>query len=217
MSQPRFLSICFSALFTLSQVASAGVITLSMSPPSQSVEQGGSGYVLNFALTTAVPLDLAGFNITVTAPDSSGITFIGGDASVANYVFAADLSGLFLFGNPSVPNGHSGDISDVANSGNLVLAAGTYDLGRMFFNVASNAPLATVNIILDGSTSFTDGLTFDPIAYTPAGGSTIGAIEVMLGANPIPEPSTLVVVAVMSLAVGMFRNRRPAGHSDDIV
>ena len=209
MSQPRCLWICTALLlFNLSQAAMAGVITVSTSPITQAVEQGGSNYVLNFSITTTDILDLGAFNITVTAPDTSGITFTSGDASVASYVFSSDLSGLFLFGNPSIPNNNSGDISDIANSGNLSLGAGTYGLGRIFFSVAANAPLATVNINLDASTSFTNGLTFDPYVYTPVGGSPIATIEINPSTNPVPEPSMLVIMGIMSLAMLRQRPKR---------
>ena len=146
-----------------------------------------------FSMTTSSTIELGGFNISVTVPNTSGITFTGGDSSAANYIFEFNSLGL-LFGNPI--DSSSGDIGDLTMTFNQQLIPGTYDLGRMFFDVAPNAPLAIVNVTLDAATSFTSGLApFDPYDYTPTGGSTIGTITVNVGdATVVPEPSSLIIL-----------------------
>ncbi len=208
MFQPKFLSACLVLLvLSLSQAATAGVI-IAMSPASQNVQQGGSGYELNFSMTTSDPIDLGGFNVTVTVPITSGITFTVGDSSVANYVFAGNSAGLF-FNNPS--GSFTGDISDLPTLYQSLSPNTYYSLGRMFFSVASNAPLGNVNITLDGATSFTNGLTFDQYDYTtPSGGSTIGTINVGVSGNlnAVPEPSTLVIIMLAAGCALLSQQRR---------
>ena len=208
MFQTKFLSACLVLLvLSLSQAATAGVI-ISMSPSSQNVQQGGSGYELNFSMTTSDPIDLGGFNVTVTVPNTSGITFTGGDSSVANYVFAGNSSGL-IFNNPS--GSFTGDISDLPNTLYPSLSPGTYSLGRMFFSVISNATLGNVDVTLDLATSFTSGvLPFDQYDYTPSGGSTIGTINVGASGNliAVPEPSTLVIIMLAAGCVLLSQQRR---------
>ena len=174
-------------------------ITVSMSAPSQNVVPGGSGYVLDFSMTTTSAIDLGGFNVTVTVPSASGITFTGGDSSVANYVLAGNSLGPF-FSNPIGPN--SGSITDFPNTIDQPLAAGTYGLGEMFFSVASNAPGGSVNVTLDPATSFTQGVSpFGSYTYAPPGGSTIGTINTMV--SSVPEPSSALAVAVCVAAGGL--------------
>ncbi len=178
-----------------------GDITVSMTPSSQDVVPGGSGYVLDFSMTTTSAIDLGGFNVTVTVPSASGITFTGGDASVMNYVFTGNLSGLFQFSNPTGAN--SGNIADLPNTIDQPLAAGTYGLGEMFFSVASNAPGGSVSVTLDPGTSFTQGVPpYGPYTYAPTGGSTIGTINTVV--SSVPEPSSALLLGVCVAAGGLI-------------
>lgn len=203
MSFRYLLRVCVCVLtLGLTRTAPADFV-VNVSPSSPFVGWGESGYFLDFSLTTTTAIDLGGFNVTVTVPTASGITFTGGTSSVPNYVFASDPSGLFLFGNPFGPN--SGDISDFPNALNAPLAPGTFGLGRMFFSVASNAPLATVNITLDVATSFTQGVSpFGAYSYTPPGGSTVATVRV------VPEPSSMLLGTVYAATGGSIwlRKRR---------
>ena len=201
MSVRHLLRACIALLaLGLPAAALANDITVSMTPSSQDVVPGGSGYVLDFGMTTTSPIDLGGFNVTVTVPSASSITFTGGDSSVANYVFTGNLSGLFQFSNPIGPN--SGNITDFPNTIDQPLAAGTYGLGEMFFSVASNAPGGSVNVTLDAATSFTQGVPpYNPYTYSPTGGSTIGTINVV--ASAIPEPSSALLLCVSVAAGGL--------------
>lgn len=213
MSYRKIIVACFGCLVLgLPTLARAGFMVVA-TPSNQNMQQGSSGFI-GFSLITDSTIDLGAFNITVTVPIASGISFTGGSDLVANYVFASDPSGYFLFGNPIGMN--SGDVSDYPGGFNLNLAPGTYGLGRMFFSVASDAPLSMVNVTLDGATSFTNGLTFDPYDYTPLGGSTISAINVIAAGDPnfVPEPSTLVLAVILSMTAvgsGMLRQRRRIG------
>ncbi len=202
MSLRQLLPACVGLLaLALPAAALAELdVTVSMSPQSQNVVPGGSGYVLDFSMTTTSPIDLGGFNLTVTVPLASGITFTGGDASVPNYVFTGNLSGLFQFSNPTGAN--SGNIADFPNTIDQPLAAGTYGLGEMFFSVASNAPGGSVNVTLDPATSFTQGVPpYGTYIYAPAGGSTIGTINTV---PSVPEPSSALVVGVCVAAGGLI-------------
>ncbi len=205
MSVRQLLRACIALLaLGLPAAALAGSdITVSMTPLSQNVVPGGSGYVLDLSMTTTSAIDLGGFNVMVTLPSASGITFTGGDSSVANYVLAGNSLGPF-FSNPIGPN--SGNITDFpVNPTNLPdqpLAAGTYGLGEIFFSVASNAPFGSVNVTLDPATSFTQGVSpFDPYPYAPTGGSTIGTINVV--ASAVPEPSSALLLCVSVAAGGL--------------
>jgi hypothetical protein len=204
MSVRHFVRACIALLaLGLPAAAVADIdITVSMTPSSQDVVPGGSGYVLDFSMTTTSAIDLGGFNVMVTVPSASGITFTGGDSSVANYVLAGNSFGPF-FSNPIGPN--SGNITDFpVNPMSLPdqpLAAGTYGLGEMFFSVASNAPGGSVNVTLDPATSFTQGVSpFGFYTYAPTAGSTIGTINVV---SSVPEPSSALVVAVYVAAGGL--------------
>ncbi len=203
MSVRHFVRACV-ALLALGLPAAAlanGDITVSMTPSSQDVVPGGSGYVLDFSMTTTSAIDLGGFNVTVTVPSASGITFTGGDASVMNYVFTGNLSGLFQFSNPTGAN--SGNIADLPNTIDQPLAPGTYGLGEMFFSVASNAPGGSVSVTLDPATSFTQGVPpYGPYTYAPTGGSTIGTINTVV--SSVPEPSSALLLGVCVAAGGLI-------------
>lgn len=191
----------------ISTTASAA-IALSMTPSSQNVSPGGTGYELAFAIDTTSMgvIELSGFNVTVTVPDSSGITFTGGDSSVANYVFAGDSAGL-QFLDPGIVGTNGADISDfpgLALSTNL--PGGVYGLGRIFFDVAPGAPLGTTNITLDVATSFTDDLLTN-ISFTPVGGTTIGSV------SAVPEPSSLTLLMAGGVTVGIIRRKRKQWES----
>ncbi len=213
MSYRKLIMACFGCLVLgLPTLARAGIM-VAATPSNQDVQRGSSGFI-DFSLITDSTIDLGAFNITVTVPMASGISFTGGSDSIANYVFASDPSGAFLFGNPIGMN--SGDISDTPGGFNLNLLPGTYGLGRMFFSVATDAPLSILNVTLDGATSFTNGLTFAPFDYTPLGGATISTINVIAAGDPnvVPEPSTLLIAVILSMtAVGwdVFRRRPRIG------
>jgi hypothetical protein len=198
----RSLTACALVLaLAPATTAPAAIITLTMSPSSQDVVPGGSGYVLDFTMTTSSAIDLGGFNTTVTVPTASGISFTGGDSSVANYVFAGNSLGL-LFSNPSGSN--TADITDDPVTPNQHLDAGTYGLGEIYFSVAADAPAGSVIVTLDAATSFTQGVPpYATYEYTPAGGSSLGTINVA----GVPEPSTLVS-GLLALAVGPLIVRR---------
>ncbi len=202
MSVRHSLRACIALLaLGLPAAALANDITVLTSPLSQNVVPGGSGYVLDFSMTTTSPIDLGGFNVTVTVPLASGITFTGGDALVSNYVFAGNLSGLFQFSNPTGAN--SANITDFPNSFDQPLAAGTYGLGEIYFSVASNAPPGIVNVTLDPATSFTQGVPpFGSYTYAPAGGSTIGTINIV-ASSVVPEPSSALLLCVCVAAGGL--------------
>lgn len=186
----------------VSTTASAAIV-VSMTPSSQNVAPGGTGFELAFSIDTTSmgAIDLSGFNLTITVPDASGITFTGGDSNVADYVFAGDSAGL-LFLDPVIAGTNGADISDfpgVALSTNLV--GGVYGLGRVFFDVAPSAPLGTTNITLDVATSFTDN-AFSNIDFTPVGGTTIGTI------TAVPEPTSLVFLFIGGTTLAVSRRRK---------
>ncbi len=209
MIYQRFLSTCFAVLvLALPASATAGTLTLTMTPSSQNVTQGGSGYVLNFTLTTTASIELNAFNVSVTTDASSGINFTGGDSSVTDYILDGNSLGL-VFDNPSGNN--TADINDYAvnptNTPFKTVAAGTYGLGEIFFSVAANAPTGNLNITLDStSTSFNDSGN-NPISYTVSN-TPIGTVNV---SSPpvVPEPSSLVM-SVIGITTGLvsFAKRR---------
>jgi hypothetical protein len=198
MVQQRFLLTC-AAVFALALPASAmaGTLTLTMTPSSQPVTQGELGYVLGFFLTTTGSVDLSGFNVTVTTDPSSGISFTG-YASVAGYIFAPGNSSGLGFSNPTGPN--TADINDLTIAAYQTVTAGTYGLGEIYFSVASDAPIGSLNITLDSATSFTDNNT-NPLDYSPGSNVTIGTV-VVGASSVVPEPSSLLMSAI-GIATGL--------------
>ena len=190
----RSLLTCIAVLaIAMPTTAMAGTLTLSIVPVSQNVVRGGSGYVVDFTLTTTDSVGLSGFNISLKTDPLAGVSFTGGDASVTNYVFAGNSIGL-LFTTPDGAN--TADINDSPDNPPVtIVGPGIYGLGEIFFSIAGNAPLGIINVTLDSSTSFTDR-NGSPITFVPDTNTTIGTVTV------VPEPSSLVMGAI-GIATGL--------------
>ena len=202
----RYLIAAFSLFYVVLGNTATAALVISMSPTTQDVAQGGVGF-LEFSIDTTGmgDIDLAAFNVTITVPDTSGITFTGGDDNVLNYAFFGETLG-FAFADPMIAGTNGGDILDLSdNPLGTTLAEGTYGLGRMFFSVDANAPVGLVNFTLDAATSFTDG-NFDPIDFTPLPGATLGTINVQ--ATAVPEPSSIGLLAIAGSGLIIARRRK---------
>ena len=202
----RYLIAAFLLAYVVLGNTATAALVISMSPTTQDVVQGGVG-VLEFSIDTTGmgPIDLAAFNVTITVPDTSGITFIGGDDNVSNpYVFAGESVGL-AFVDPMFPGTNSGDILDLSNNllGFTTLAEGTYGLGRMFFSVDANAPVGLVNFTLDATTSFTD-VSAGTFAFMANPSFTLGEVQV----TAVPEPSSIALLAIAGSGLFIARRRK---------
>jgi hypothetical protein len=187
--------------------ARAGII---VSVESVSANQGTSGNTLEVDVTnTGTPVDIASFSFEIVVAAGSGVTFTGADINTSpnTYIFA----GNSLFG-PKIDTvtGTTLDASDIAVSGSTTLGTNsTLALGRVFFDVASSAPVGPVTVSLTPFpfTSLTDPNVNDIHIDTLSSGTIT-----ISGTSVVPEPTALVSATLGVLASAWFvrRMRRSA-------
>jgi hypothetical protein len=183
--------------------ARAGIV---VSLQSVSASAGSSGNTFEVDVTnTGAPVDIAAFSFEISVAPSSGVNFTGADVSTASslYIFAGNSA----FGpNIDTLTGTTLDASDLAVSGATTLGTGaTLALGRVFFSVATSAPLGAAAVSFTGfpATSLTAmDLSNIPIDTL----SNNGTITITAA---VPEPSTLVT-ATLALFGGflLVRSKR---------
>jgi hypothetical protein len=178
--------------------ARAGMI---VSVQSVSANAGTSGNTLGVDVqNTGAPVEIASFSFEVVVASGRGVSFTGADinTSIATYIFAGNSA---QGPNIATATGTILDASDNAASGFTTLGTGsTLGLGRLFFNVASSAPVGPVTVSLTpfAFTSLTDpNLTNIPIGTLNSGTITIGP------SGLVPEPSALVS-ATLGLLFGVW-------------
>jgi hypothetical protein len=185
----------------------AGII---VSVENVSAAQGTSGNTLEVDVqNTGTPVDIASFSFEIAVAAGSGVSFTGADISTAanTYIFAGNSA---QGPNIATATGTTLDASDNAVSGSTTLGTNsTLALGRVFYDVASSAPVGPVTVFLSAfpSTSLTDqNLNNIPIDTLNNGTITIS------GTNVVPEPPALVSATVGLLASAWFvrRMRRSA-------
>jgi hypothetical protein len=187
--------------------ARAGII---VSVESVSASQGTTGNTLEVDVqNTGTPVDIASFSFEISVAAGSGVNFTGADINTAVnvYIFAGHSA---QGPNIDTTTGTTLDASDNAASGSTTLGTNsTLALGRVFFDVASSAPVGPVTVSLTPfpSTSLTDpNLNNIPIDTLSSGTITIS------GTSVVPEPPALVSATVGLLASAWFvrRMRRSA-------
>jgi hypothetical protein len=191
-------------LFCTGLPARGGIV---VSLQSVSASTGTSGNTLEVYVTnTGTPVGIAAFSFEISVAPSSGVNFTGADISTATspYIFAGNSAQ-----GPDIATstGTTLDASDNAVSGATTLGTNsTLALGRVFFDVASSAPLGAATV------SFTDfpatSLTAMDLSNIPIDTLSNGTIMIVAGAV-VPEPSTLVT-ATLALLGGflLFRSKR---------
>lgn len=188
--------------------------SLIMFAATESANGGSTGNALDFTLTNTGPsaVALGAFSLEVSVADSNVSFTSATTATTLPYVFAGDS----LFGpviSTSGP-GQTLDASDICIlCGGTIAAGSTVGLAHMLFDVSPGAPpeLLTVSITPFPSTSLSDQLGNNLAATLQNGTITI------VGANPIPEPPTLVLISLPAffLAIRRLRSvgRRPASFA----
>jgi hypothetical protein len=181
---------------------------VSLDPGASVATPGSTGNILTVRLTNFTnlppgPFDLGGFNVTLSVPAASGITFTGGDSSVTNYVLLGNSFG-FGFTNPSGLN--TADISDLTNVGTVnIPISSSFNLGRLFYNVDAGATLGVSPVTFSGATSFIDG-SFANIPFSTVAGS----IEVSpSNSNAVPLPASVFMFGFGAVSM-IYAHRRRA-------
>ncbi len=180
--------------------------TISIVPTNSVAVAGSTNNVFDVFLTSTTDTTIAGFEVTISAPNGSGIAFTGGDTNTGQpYVFAGNSVG-FAFANltdpvTSKPITDTADISDFAtNLAQPIAANVTYGLGEIYFSVASGATPGMYPLTYLSST----GLTGGPPNYYTINPTTIGAqITVTPATVAVPEPSTLLLMGIGGVVAGL--------------
>lgn len=196
---PGLLAALALALFCPSPARAALIVTAS----SASGDLGSSGNVLEVTLTnTGAPItNLDSFNVTLSVPAGSGITFTGADASTSlTYLLAGNSFG---FADNVSGGGSIIDFSDLADVPPATIPAGSSGLGRVFFDVSAGAPLGPVVVTVSPNTTFTS-TDFTEIPYTAVNGQ----VTVIDGATPVPEPSSIAVLGIGAVCLAGAAARR---------
>jgi hypothetical protein len=198
--------VAASLILSTAIPARAGII---VSVESVSANQGTTGNTLEVDVqNTGASVDIASFSFEFSVAAGSGVTFTGADINtVANvYIFAGNSA---QGPNIDTLTGTTLDASDNAASGSTILGTNsTLALGRVFFDVASSAPVGPVTVSFTPfpSTSLTDPNVNDiPI-------DTLNSGTITIAGTIIPEPSALVSATTGLLASAWFvlRKRRSA-------
>jgi hypothetical protein len=198
MNFPNLRPYLIAVALALSLPANASLI---MSAGTESANAGSTGNAFDFTLTNTGPsaVALGAFSLEVSVADSN---VSATTATTLPYVFAGDS----LFGpviSTSGP-GQTLDASDICIlCGGTIAAGSTVGLAHVLFDVSAGAPseLLTVSIIPFPSTSLSDQSGSNLAATLQNGTITI------VGANPIPEPSTLVLISLPAFFLARKRLR----------
>ena len=204
---PQALRGVLALLLAVPLMASASIV---LTAQSVAVNAGTAGNFFDVTLSNTGPnaITLGGFSFEISVA-GAGITLTSATTATAiSYIFA----GVSLFGpniNTSGPGSTLGasDLWDFSGATPTVGAGGTVGLGHVFFDVAAG-------------TSGPFSVSFSPYGFTSLSdllGSNLAADLVQLGTitvnDPggaaIPEPSSLVLVAMPALYL-MYRRRRSA-------
>ncbi len=167
--------------------ADAGIV---VSLGNVSASRGTSGNTLEVDVTnTGAPVDIASFSFEISVAPSSGVSFTAADitTSPGTYIFAGNSAQ-----GPSIATatGTTLDASDNAVSGATTLGTdSTLALGRVFFDVASSAPLGAAAVSFTGYPA--TSLTQMDLSNVPIDTLSNGTITITAG-TAVPEPSSLV-------------------------
>lgn len=196
-----------AAIFLLTRPVSvsADQLTLSIDPSSQTVAAGGTGSFtidLSNASTNTSSFTVGGFQLEMSVPTASGITFTSASIPTTGYLFQGnsfDIINSQPFSNSTFPT-TSVTMADAANtlSTSPVLAPGdSFALAVVNFSVSAAAASGTfaisnIDISTDPSfgTQFTDN-TGSPLTYSYAGGSIT-----VQGKTVVPEPASIVLACL---------------------
>ncbi len=178
--------------------------SLIMFAGTESANAGSTGNALDFTLTNTgpSPVALGAFSLEISVADSNVSFTSATTATTLPYVFAGDS-----FFGPVISTSGPGQTLDASDicilCGGTIAAASTVGLAHILFDVSAGAPseLLTVSIAPFPSTSLSDQLGNNLAATLENGTITI------VGANPIPEPSTLVLIALPAFFLARRRLR----------
>ncbi len=183
--------------------------TLSFNVQSVVASAGDVGDVLDVTLTnTGAPLTIGGFSFGLSVADSH-IVFT--DATIGTTTATYIFNGHSLFGPGIIISGAgtqsltAGDNYDTSNAGATVGTGATVGLGHVFFNVLAGVPVGPIAVTL---ASFpTSSLSDNNGNDVTIGVFNNGFITIPSGA--VPEPSSLVLLAVGLAALAWARKRLP--------
>jgi len=206
----NFLTISLTTIALIltaaSQLVAAG-ITISLTPASATAGSAGNSFEVNLTNSGSSDVTVGGFSfeLSIANPNIS-LTNVT-TATTALYVFSGDS----LFG-PNISTSSPGQIIDASDIDSILMAGTTIDpgstfgLGRVFFDVSSNASpgVTAVNISAFPDTSLADAVGNNlPIDVLTAG-------QITIFGSTVPEPSSFLL---FFLAAGALLIRHQIARS----
>ncbi len=187
------------------QLSAAG-ITISLTPASATAGSTGNSFEVDLTNSGSSSTTVGGFSFELSIANPNISLTKATTATTALYVFSGDS----LFG-PNISTSAPGetidasDIDSIPMAGTTINPGSTFGLGRIFFDVSSNATpgVTAVNISAFPNSSLSDaGGNNLPIDVLSAGQITIS------GSSAVPEPSSFLLLFVA--AVGLLSYRQIA-------
>ncbi len=201
MNMRNFAGFAAVMIGAMAFAASPAKASLIVSVESVAANTPSTNNAFQILLTnTGAPIAIASFAFQVSTTDLN-ITFTGADFSTTSpYILAGDsFDQSFGFTLNTLAPGQSMDGSDFSNSvsGPTIGNGVTVALGRVLFNVASNATPGpfTINFNANG-TSLSDGTKNIPIDTLTPGQITITA------STAVPEPATAGLFGLALIGLG---------------
>ncbi len=188
-------------------------VTYSIVQVTGTLNPGDTGDLFDVIMTVSngtTPFSANSFSFEVSTTDTD-ITFVDATTATtaATYLFAGNsFADTFLGGDIASPVvlPQTLDASDLTGDfSNMTINPGTYGLGHVSFNIANNAtpgPFtvtfgnAAANVLADSA--------IPPNTVSPA----LTPQQFTIQTPPMPEPSTLLPLSALMLAVGAVLRRR---------
>ena len=200
------LPLLIAALFAGLSAGSCRADIVIFIEPGQTFTAGSQDnpldVLLRFDGADTGPVDLSGFEVDLTSPGMSGVTFdtvLGVSQSTTEpYLFPANN---FPSENVTPTNAFFGDF--LTSGSQTVNFGDTFGLGRLFLDVDASAPGGTVTLDLDETLSnlfAADGVTTVPF--------TVGNTSFEVSA--VPEPGSALLILGATFGAVVLRRRSHA-------
>jgi hypothetical protein len=176
-------------LTSASQIVAAG-ITISLTPASATAGSTGNSFEVDLTNSGSSSVTVGGFSFELSIANPNISLTNATTATTALYLFSGDS----LFG-PNISTSSPGQLIDASDIDSILMAGttinpgSTFGLGRVFFDVSSNASpsVTAVNISAFPNSSLSDAAGNN----LPIGGLSGG--QITISGSTVPEPSSLLL------------------------